>query len=74
MVAEHARGGREWREVLQACGYDPDEVYTEDARRGFQYFRLHGAKCTTVDIEELDILSTRDLRIRIGLISCGSME
>ena len=71
MVA--ARSSRcEWREVLQACRYDPDEVYIEDARRIFQYFHLHEVKCTAVDIEELDIPSTKGLTKGISLMSCGS--
>ena len=35
---------------------------------------LHAAKCTAVDIEELDIPSVKGLRKRIGLVSCGSTE
>ena len=69
---QHARGRREWREVLQACRYDPDEVYIEDAKRIFQYFHLHEVKCTAVDIEELDIPSTKGLTKGISLMSCGS--
>lgn len=64
--AEGLGAGDEWREALQACGHDPEEVYKEDARHRWWLLRLHGAKRTAIDTKELDVPPAKGLRKRIS--------
>lgn len=42
----------EWLEALAAAGYDPDHVIWEDERRRREFLWLHGAKSSSVDVQD----------------------
>lgn len=57
----------EWYEALRECGYDPEEVDKESARRLKEYSRLHNAERSGVDVEGI-IPSVEGLSRRSGRV------
>jgi hypothetical protein len=56
-----------WREALEECGYDVDEVYAESHRRLEEYRKLHRARATAVDTEAIvSVYPVSGLRYRNG--------
>jgi hypothetical protein len=54
----------QWAVALLDCGYDPEKVFAEDARRRREFLRTRGAKCTGVEISSGTIEESSEVRLR----------
>jgi hypothetical protein len=54
----------EWAAALLNCGYNPEKVFAEDARRRREFIRTHRAKCSGVEISSDTVEETDGFRLR----------
>jgi hypothetical protein len=53
-----------WAEALRSCGYVPEKVFVEDARRRKEFLRTHGATCSGVEISSNNFEENNEVRLR----------
>jgi hypothetical protein len=67
LYAIHYGIGEYWKGALREAGFDPAEVYAEDARRRREFRRLNGATASEVECKE-QCIEESSLRLRRGRV------